>query len=220
DFDNPSEGVYVLKVTASDNGTGRANIKPGDIKYRDINNDGIVDPHDFTVLGRGVPIHGGGFNNDVTYTHFSLNVFFQWAYGNKLYNANRLMFEGNGNIRTNINQYATYANRWTPENPNSTLFRAGGQGVARYQSKRVLEDGSYMRLKTISLGHEILQQFIRSLMLTQLTVILAAQNLWTGTNYAGMDPEVSVTNSLLTPGVDFSAYPIPRTVVFALKQTF
>lgn len=220
DFDNPSEGVYVLKATAPDNGTGRANIKPGDIKYRDINNDGIVDPHDLTVLGRGVPIHGGGFNNDVTYKNFSLNVFFQWAYGNKLYNANRLMFEGNGNIRTNINQYATYANRWTPENPNSTLFRARGQGVTGYHSNRVLEDGSYMRLKTISLGYEIPQQFIRSLMLTQLTVSLAAQNLWTWTNYTGMDPEVSVRNSVLTPGFDFSAYPIPRTVVFALKATF
>lgn len=77
-----------------------------------------------------------------------------------------------------------------------------------------------MRLKTISLGYEIPQQFIRSLMLTQLTVSLAAQNLWTWTNYTGMDPEVSVRNSVLTPGFDFSAYPIPRTVVFALKATF
>lgn len=220
DFDNPSEGVHVLKPSQPDNGTGRDNIRPGDIKYRDLNNDGIVDSDDLTILGRGLPIHGGGFNNDFTYKGFSLNVFLQWSYGNKLYNANRLMFEGNGNIRTNINQYASYADRWTPENPNSTLFRARGQGVTGYHSNRVLEDGSYMRLKTVSLGYEVPRNIIRPLAITQLNVSLAAQNLWTWTNYTGMDPEVSVRNSVLTPGFDFSAYPIPRTIVFALKATF
>jgi len=219
-FDNPSEGVYLLRSSEPDNGMGRSNIQPGDIKYRDLNNDGIVDPHDLTILGRGLPLHAGGFNNDFTYKNFSLNVFFQWSYGNDLYNANRLMYEGNGNIRTNMNQYASYVDRWSPENPNSTLFRTRGQGVTGYHSNRVLEDGSYLRLKTVSLGYDVPTRFIRSLHMNKLNISLASQNLVTWTNYTGMDPEVSVRNSVLSPGFDFSAYPIPRTLVFSLKATF
>src|SRR5690606_26579469 len=184
-FDNPSEGVYTLKNSESDNGTGRTNIQPGDIKYRDLNNDGVIDPHDLTILGRGLPIHAGGFNNDFGYKNFSLNVFLQWSYGNNLYNANRLMYEGNGNIRTNTNQYATYVDRWSPENPNSTLFRSRGQGVTGYHSNRVLEDGSYLRLKTVSLGYDIPPRLIKSLYMNKLNISVAAQNLLTWTNYSG-----------------------------------
>lgn len=220
DFDNPAEGVYVLKPSQSANGIARASIRPGDIKYRDLNNDGNIDPHDLTVIGRGVPIHAGGFNNDFIYKGLMLNVFFQWSYGNKIYNANRLMFDGNGNVRANLNQYASYADRWSPENPTSDIFRAGGQGVTGYHSDRVLEDGSYLRLKTVSLGYDIPTNLIRWAYLNKLNVSVAAQNLITWTKYTGMDPEVSVRNSVLTPGFDFSAYPIPRTVVFALKATF
>lgn len=220
DFDSPSEGVYVLKSQQSTNGTARETIQPGDIKYRDLNGDGVVDPGDLAVLGRGLPIHAGGFNNDFTYKNFSLNVFLQWSYGNKLYNANRLMFEGNGNIRTNMNQYATYANRWSPENPTSKLFRTRGQGVTGYHSNRVLEDGSYLRLKTVSLGYNLPANVIKPLYLSKLNMSVAAQNLFTWTNYSGMDPEVSVRNSVLSPGFDFSAYPIPRTIVVAIKADF
>ncbi|TZF81546.1 TonB-dependent receptor [Pedobacter sp. BS3] len=218
DFDNPSPGVYNLKKNVSDNGTG--NVQPGDIKYRDLNNDGTIDPHDLTIIGRGLPVHSGGFNNNLNYKAFSLNIFFQWSYGNDIYNANRLMFDGNGNPRGGLNQYATYANRWSPDNPNSTLFRTGGQGVVGYHSSRVLEDGSYLRLKTVSLGYDLPQKYIKHLSLNKLNLSVAAQNLVTWTNYSGMDPEVSVRNTNLTPGFDFSAYPIPRTVVVALKATF
>lgn len=218
DFDSPSPGVYRLKTGVPDNGT--TTVQPGDIKYRDLNNDGTINAFDLTILGRGLPIHTGGFNNNFSYGNFSLNVFFQWSYGNKIYNANRLLFEGNGNVRTLFNQYASYADRWTPENPESDIFKARGQGVIGYHSSRVMEDGSYLRLKTLALDYKIPSKYLKPLYIKSLIFGVAGQNLITWTKYTGMDPEVSTRNTTLMPGFDYSAYPIARTLVFTLKTTF
>jgi hypothetical protein len=173
-----------------------------------------------TVIGRGHPLHTGGLGNNFGYKGFNLNVFFQWSYGNQVYNANRLMFEGNGNTRVDLNQFASYIDRWSPENPTNRNFRAGGQGPIGMHSSRVLEDGSYLRLKTLSLGYAVPAQYIKRLYLSQLRLNVSAQNLLTFTNYSGVDPEVSVRNSVLTPGFDFSAYPRARTLVFGANLTF
>lgn len=218
DFDNPSPGVYTLKTGIPDNGA--TTVQPGDIKYRDLNNDGTINAFDLTLLGRGLPIHTGGLNNNFSYGNLSLNVFFQWSYGNKIYNANRLLYDGNGNVRTLLNQYASYADRWTPENPESDIFRANGQGVIGYHSSRVLEDGSYLRLKTLALDYKIPAKYLKPLYMKSLILGVAGQNLITWTKYSGMDPEVSTRNTTLMPGFDYSAYPIARTVVFTLKTTF
>ena len=96
------------------------NTQPGMPKYKDLNGDGIIDTNDRTMIGRGLPIHTGGFTNDFEYKGFDLSIFFQWSYGNDVLNANRLFFENVNNSR-NLNQYATYADRWTPENPTSNI---------------------------------------------------------------------------------------------------
>ncbi len=221
DFDSPTPGTYVLKKDVATNASDRSTlVRPGDIKYKDLNGDGVINSYDLAVIGRGQPIHTGGFTNNFSYKGFDLNVFFQWSYGNDIYNANRIMFEGNGNSRTDLNQFASYIDRWSPENPSNTNFRAGGSGPIGYHSSRVIEDGSYLRLKTVSFGYNVPPRWIKSLYLTRLNMYVSSQNLLTWTNYSGMDPEVSVRNSVLTPGFDFSAYPISRTVVFGLKATF
>ena len=220
DFDNPSPDAYVLKNTITTNGNPRENIQPGDIKYKDLNKDGVVNSLDQTILGRATPIHFGGFNNNFSYKGFLLNIFLQWSYGNKIYNANRLLLDGNAMLRRNLNQYATYENRWTPESPSNEYFRTGGQGPFGYHSSRVLEDGSYLRFKTVSIGYQIPTNFIKKFHLNSLTLQVSAQNLLTLTNYSGMDPEVSVRNSALTPGFDYSAYPSAQTFVFSLKGSF
>ncbi len=220
DFDNPAPDVYVLKNTVATNGTTRNTIRPGDIKLRDLNGDGTVNASDITVIGRGQPIHIGGFSNDFTYKGFSLNVFLQWSYGNNIYNANRLLLEGNSNGFHGINQYASYANRWTPENQTNENYRTRGQGFIGYFSSKNLEDGSYLRLKTVSLGYSLPARLIKKLYLSNLTVEVAAQNLLTWTNYSGLDPEVSTLNNVLQPGYDFSAYPQARTIVFGLRAAF
>lgn len=220
DFENPSPGTYLLKNEIPTNGNPRQSILPGDIKYKDLNNDGIVNTLDQTIIGRAIPLHIGGFSNNFSYKGFLLNVFLQWSYGNKIYNANRLLLDGNGLLNRSLNQYASYENRWTPENPSNEYFRAGGQGPFGVNSSRVLEDGSYLRLKTISLGYQIPKKYIKQFYLSNLTLQASAQNLLTWTNYSGMDPEVSVRNSTLTPGFDYSAFPHAQTIVFGLKASF
>ena len=220
DFNNPAPGTYVLKSELPTNGNSRTSIQPGDIKYRDANGDGVVNSQDMMVIGRGQPIHTGGFSNNFTYKGFSLNAFLQWSYGNQIYNANRLTFEGNSNARHEMNQYASYINRWSPENQTNDNFRSGGHGPIGYHSSRVLEDGSYLRLKTLSVGYSIPKRLINKLSVTDLTLNLSGQNLITWTKYTGLDPEVSARNSVLTPGFDFSAYPQARTVMFGINATF
>lgn len=220
DFDNPSPGVYVLKPGVPSNGSNT--ILPGDIKYKDLNGDGTVTTQDRAVIGRGQPIHYGGFSNNFTYKQFTLNVFFQWSYGNNIYNANRIILEGNANGRTDLNQFASYEDRWSPTNQNSPNYRAGGQGQFGYFSSRTVEDGSYLRLKTASLSYVLPTKFIKRLSMSALSVNISAQNLLTWTKYTGMDPEVSTRGGLgvLMPGFDYSPYPQTRTVVLGLNASF
>ena len=220
-FDNPSPGVYILKKDVSTNGAVRNTIQPGDIKYTDLNKDGIINDFDLTTIGRGQPIHTGGFSNSFTYKGLSLNVFFQWSYGNNIFNANRLALEGNSNGRANVNQFASYENRWTPENQTNENYRTRGQGPIGFYSSKNVEDGSYLRLKTLSLDYSIPSAVIEKLKINNLTLSLAAQNVLTWTKYTGMDPEVSVLNQqVLSPGFDFSSYPQARTITFGLKAAF
>jgi TonB-linked SusC/RagA family outer membrane protein len=220
DFDSPAPGTYSLKLNVPTNGNTRAAIRPGDIKYRDLNGDGVVNAFDQTVIGRAEPIHTGGFSNNFSYKGLSLNVFFQWSAGNDIFNGNRLVFEGNSQYAYHTNQFASWANRWTPENPSNKYFRVGGQGPTTYGSSRVIEDGSYLRLKTVSLAYQIPPRFISKLYLKSLAVQASAQNLVTWSNYSGLDPEVSVKSSALTRGFDYSAYPHAQTIVFGLNATF
>lgn len=220
DFDVLPGGGYRLKSHIADNGSIREDIRPGDIKYRDINGDGTVNNKDATVIGRTLPIHTGGFSNNFNYKGFSLNVFFQWSYGNDILNGNKSNFMGNQSKRYNLNQYAGYVNRWTPENPNSNIFRVKGGGPEGYYSSWLIEDGSFLRLKTVSLSYSLPQKLISKMKLKTLSVSASAQNLYTWTKYPGMDPEVSVRNSVLTPGLDWSAYPRSKTIVFGLRTSF
>ncbi|MBA9077153.1 SusC/RagA family TonB-linked outer membrane protein [Rufibacter quisquiliarum] len=219
DFDVSTNGAYVLKSTVPNNSQPRQNIQPGDIKYKDINGDLVVNELDFAVIGRGIPLHTGGFSNNITYKGFDLNVFFQWSYGNDIINANRLFFEGNAKRMVGLNQYAEVAERWTPENPSNTYFRTGGKRDLYYSSREV-EDGSFLRLKTVSLGYNFSEALLHRIKLKTLRVYASAQNIYTWTNYSGSNPDVSTRHSALTPGFDFSAYPLARTVTFGLTTSF
>lgn len=220
DFDNPAPDVYVLKKNMYTNGTARNVVQPGDIKLKDLNGDGTVNASDMTVIGRGHPLHIGGFSNNLNYKGLSLNIFFQWSYGNNIYNANRLLLEGNSNGFANINQYASYANRWTPDNPTNENYRTRGQGFIGYFSSKNVEDGSYLRLKTVSLAYALPSRLIQRAYFKSLSVDVSAQNLVTWTKYSGLDPDVSTANNVLLPSYDFSAYPNVRTIVVGLKATF
>jgi len=218
DFDLLSNGSRVLKDNVVSLYEDRGLTKPGDIKYKDINGDLIIDDKDKIVMGRTLPKHYGGFNNNFQYKNLSLNVFFQWNYGNDIMNANRLMFEGNSTGRIALNQFASYTDRWTEDNPSNEQFRTRGYGPVGYFSTKQLEDGSFLRLKTVELSYRMPKKWIRKISSIDLSV--AAQNLYTWTKYSGLDPEVSTRNSILTPGFDYSAYAQNLTISFGAKVVF
>lgn len=215
DFDLVA-GSYILKSHITTN--GQQNVQPGDIKYKDLNGDLKIDLFDFTVVGRGVPIHVGGFTNNFSYKGFDLNILFQWSYGNDIVNANRLLFEGNAKRMRALNQYASYEDRWTPENQSNEFFRTGGQRDA-YFSSRVIEDGSFLRLKTVALGYNFEESFLKRARLKTLRAYVSAQNLYTWSSYSGSNPDVSTRHSVLTPGFDFASYPLARTIVFGINTS-
>ncbi|MBU3856007.1 MAG: TonB-dependent receptor [Candidatus Phocaeicola excrementipullorum] len=196
----------------------QSNPQPGDPKYKDLTGEGEINDDDKTAIGNGQPKHTGGFSNNFTYKNFDLNIFLQWSYGNDILNANRMVFE-NPSSKQNTNMFATYTNRWTPENPESNMPRARAEGSAEYSSLYV-ENGSYLKLKNISLGYNFGPKVLDRLGISAARIYLAAENIATFTHYSGSDPEVSTRNSVLTPGFDWSAYPRAFSMSFGLNVTF
>ncbi len=218
DFDK-SGTVYSLKPGIPYY-TSENNTQPGYPKYADLNKDGIIDSKDQTIIGRGDPIHIGGFSNNFKYKRFDLNLFFQWTYGNDILNANRLMFESSFSRRKDLNQFASYSNRWTFDNQSSVIPRVNSSASSQVFSSRVIEDGSYIRLKTLSFGYNFDSKVIRKIGIQKARVYVSGQNLFTLTKYSGYDPEVSVRDTPLSPGLDFSAYPRAISYNFGLNVSF
>lgn len=214
-----SGNSYTLKAGVPYYST-EANTQPGMPKYADLNGDGVVDSNDRTVIGRGLPVHTGGFTNNLSYKGIDLSIFFQWSYGNDILNANRLFFESSNNRSRELNQYASYAGRWTPENPESDIPAATNSASNRVISSRIVEDGSFLRLKNVTLGYTLPAKWTRKYKIDKARLYVAAQNLWTWTSYSGYDPEVSVRNSAMTPGLDYSSYPRAYSVSFGVNLGF
>ena len=216
---NKSGNSYSLKPGVPHYST-ETNTQPGMPKYADLNGDGVVDSNDRTIIGRGLPIHTGGFTNNFEYKGIDLSIFFQWSYGNDIMNANRLFFESSNNRSRELNQFASYANRWTPENPTSDIPAATNSSSNRVISSRIIEDGSYLRLKNVTVGYTFPAKLVKKWKIDKARVYVAAQNLWTCTGYSGYDPEVSVRNSALTPGLDYSSYPRAYSISFGVSLGF
>ncbi|WP_113663334.1 SusC/RagA family TonB-linked outer membrane protein [Pedobacter nanyangensis] len=218
DFNVLPGGGYELKLDVPNNGSSPSLIKPGFIKYKDINGDGVVDANDQTIIGNPNPKHIGGFSNNFRYGAFDLNVFLQWSYGNDILNANRIVFEG-AEARSNLNMFKTFENRWSLDNQDGTLPTTGGYGPNVFSSRNI-EDGSFIRLKTVSLGYNFSASLMKKWKIQSARVHISAQNLATITNYSGLDPEVSVRHTALTPGFDWSPYPRARTITLGMNLTF
>ncbi|MGV8090559.1 MAG: SusC/RagA family TonB-linked outer membrane protein [Mangrovibacterium sp.] len=221
DFGQMTNGTYILKDNIPNNGlTNRASIAPGHVKYRDINNDLQINTNDFTIIGDPNPDFVGGLSNNFEYKGFDLSVLLQFSYGNDVLNANRMPFEGGAYTAYNTNAYASYTNRWTEENPTGDIPRVGGYGGNNLYSSRFIEDGSFLRLKTLSFGYSFGNEILAPLHIKTLRLYMSAQNLFTLTGYSGIDPEVSTRNSALTPGFDYSPYPRMKTMTVGLNVVF
>jgi TonB-dependent starch-binding outer membrane protein SusC len=211
--------TYFLKPGIP-NYTAENNTQPGFPRYADLNGDGVVDSNDQTFIGRGEPIHVGGFTNNIEYKGFDMSIFLQWSYGSNILNANKLMFETGYNRRRDLNQYASFIDRWTFDNPESDIPRVSASTSNNLFSTRIIEDGSYLRLKTLSIGYTFDKKLVNKLKLKRARVYVSGQNLLTLTKYSGYDPEVSIRNSALTPGLDFSAYPRAMSFNMGINLNF
>jgi hypothetical protein len=129
------------------------------------------------------------------------------------------MFEGFGK-KKEVNQFASYADRWTFDNQESNIPVVSASSSNGLFSTRVIEDGSFLRLKTITLGYSLNPKVLKKLKLTKVRGYVSAQNIFTLTNYSGYDPEVSIRNTALTPGLDFSSYPRAASMNMGVNVIF
>lgn len=185
---------------------------PGDIKFLDINNDGVVNDYDRTYIGNPTPKWNFSMNNSFAYKNFDLQIFFQGVAGNDIYNANRVTLEG---MYTITNQTKKVLDRWTGEGTSNSVPRAiySDPNKNTRNSNRFVEDGSYLRLKNLTFGYTLPQTLLKKAHLGTLRIYISAQNLWTITNYSGFDPEVQ-------GGVDNSNYPLTWTASLGIDLKF
>jgi len=187
------------------------NVRPGDIKFKDNNNDGVVNEDDKVYLGDPTPPVTYSMTNTFRYANFDLSIFLQGVQGNKIWNKTRESTEG---MLNNLHQFATVLDRWTPTNTDTDIPRAvlGDPAQNTRRSDRWVEDGSYLRFKDVVLGYNFSDRVLSSIRMQSLRLYFSAQNLFTFTKYSGYDPEVRA--------VDYSGYPQNRTFILGLNITF
>jgi TonB-dependent starch-binding outer membrane protein SusC len=188
---------------------------PGELRFVDLDGDGRISPEDRTIIGNAEPTFYGGFTNSFTYGAFSLDAFMNFSYGNDVINApNVFGMSSTGQL----NERAEVLNRWTPTNTNTDIPRANANRRAVLHSNLV-EDGSFLRLQSLTLGYQLPARMIPGTEETR--VYVTGQNLFTITGYSGFDPEVnSLGGDPRTRGVDIGAYPRARTWNFGVRATF
>jgi TonB-linked SusC/RagA family outer membrane protein len=253
DFDHydAASGKYILKdgVPNSGNVVGNANLRPGFLKLADITGDSLINADDRHVIGNTLPKFQGGFGINATYKGFDLSVFFNYSYGNKVYNTGKLQYNQfrrttYGNMLNTMNS----SNRFTYIDVDGTYTGTPGevvtdlaqlaemnQGKAMWSHNSygvagavihswAVEDGSFIRLNNLSIGYSLPQSLISKWGMSRFRIYATGSNLHIWTKYTGYDPEVSTTRSSvyagLTPGVDYSSYPRSRSYTFGLDISF
>lgn len=212
--------------------------------------DGIINSLDRTVIGSTLPDATGGFGIDATFKGFDLSVLFNWSLGNDMYNTGKIEFNQYyrttyGNMLNSMNM----ANRFTYIDVDGSITGVAGgkvtdlaqlatmnQGKTLWSGNNsfgtatavihswAVEDGSFLRLNTLTLGYTLPKRVVTAIGLNNLRVYATGYNLALWTNYSGYDPEVSTTRNssyaALTPGIDYSAYPRSRSITFGVNVTF
>lgn len=192
----------------------------GDIKFKDQNNDGVIDDNDRTIIGNPHPDLTFGFQNSFKYKSFDLSVFLQGSYGNDVFNGiGRLLTAGN---RTFTNQSPSVLDFWSVDNPDASSPRLARNDTRNIEiSDRYIEDGSYLRIQNVTLGYTLNSKISEKVGISNLRVYGSIQNLFTFTNYSGYDPEIgSFNQNTLLTGIDAGRYPSPRTFTMGFNVEF
>ena len=230
----------------------KTTVWPGDLKFKDVNGDNVIDENDRTNIGSPLPLFTFGWTNTFRYKNLDLNIFLNGSYGNKVLNYNMMGQGYNGLVHmtsTWTNQHADVKDRarLVPIDPEKTYADGGSwqYDVTNVQvsnpntltprpidsdpndndrlSTRYIEDGSYLRIKNITLGYTFPKQLLQKAKIENVRVYCNIQNLYTFTKYKGFDPEVGAStqdSSGLTFGVDNGRYPSPMTCSFGVNLTF
>jgi len=226
------QGVYqggvIPEGTALGSGSfdAEGNPIPGEPLFAELadeegNFDGMITDDDRQIIGDPNPDFTLGLNNTFTFKNIDLNIFFQGAIGGDIYNLTAVqLYNGDSNGLTDV------LDSWTPENTDTDIPRAAIRG--RERSSRFVEDGSYLRLKNISVGYSLPDRFTQNIGITSARLSVGAQNILTFTNYSGLDPEVSYFGSggessgdaNIVQGHDFGNYPNLRSITAALNFKF
>lgn len=201
--------AHAAQTPGIDPGTSTA---PGDIRFRDINGDGIINDQDRTNLGNSFPTFTYGLTNNVSWKNFDLSIFLFGSAGNKVLNFNRWYTESgvsNGNFSRNV------LDRWTGPGTSNDVPRMilNDPNSNNRVSDRFVEDASFLRIKNVRLGYTIPQDLSKKLSMGRIQVYTSAQNLATFTRYTGFDPEVG-------GGVDIGFYPQARTFLIGVTADF
>ena len=187
------------------------------VKYKDMDGDGVITTDDRTTIGNGQPDWYGGITNTFNYKNIDFSFMLQFQYGNDIYNATRMFNTQSQDERSN--QLAEVADRWTPTHASNRVPSA--KGYVKYELySRFIEDGSFLRLKNITLGYTFPNKWTRKAYINRLRVYGTAQNLFCLTKYSGYDPEVNMKSSPLMPGFDWGAYPKSRVFTFGVEVQF
>ena len=207
-----TDGVF-QNQTEIDKHAYQPGAEPGDIRFSDLNNDGVINDSDRTVIGNPNPSWLFSMNNRFEWKGLELNIYLQGVAGNQIFNANNVTNTG---MSSATNQTTAVLDRWTGEGTSNTMPRAvyADPNQNNRVSDRFIEDGSYLRVKNITLAYSFPQRLLNRIHVEGLRLALSCENVATITGYSGFDPEVSIN------GIDASLYPSPRTFSVGLNLTF
>lgn len=203
---------------AADNGILQSNVQPGDVRYVDVNHDGVINDEDKVNLGDGMPDFTLGLNLGFNYKNFDFSVVANGAFGHQIVQSYRM----------HANKYANYTTaileRWTGEGTSNRIPRVTEQNINWQFSDLFIQDGDYLRISNITIGYDF-AKLIRCKAISQARIYAQVQNAITFTKYDGMDPEIGFgpegDNGLgWASGVDVGYYPRPRTILFGVNLKF
>lgn len=210
-FQNQDE---INQWIAAGNGVLQSNVQPGDVKYVDVDHNGVINDKDKVDLGNGVPKFTYGFNLGLNWKNFDFSVVLSGAAGFKILQAYRNYSGFQNNFTTAV------LNRWTGEGTSNSVPRMSSKATGNYEfSDLFLQEGDYLRISNITLGYDF-APLLRQSWLSQARLYLQVQNLYTFTNYDGMDPEIGYGYLSWASGMDLGTYPRPRTFLVGINVKF
>lgn len=230
-------GQWVLREGVVDSSPVVGTLRPGSLKLvNTTEGDNIVNIDDRVIIGDANPLHTGGFTLNGYAYGFDLLAGFNWSYGNNIYNANKVEYTSTSKYHSrNMISIMEDGERWTNLRPDGTISNDPDELAAMNQNTNMwspymsrfvftdwaVEDGSFLRLNTLTFGYTLPADLVTRVNIQNLRFYVSGYNVWLWTNYTGFDPEVSTRRRTpLTPGVDYSAYPRSRSIVFGMNLNF